>query len=137
MAIYLNVMNLAKDLDGCPIDNAITSLARELAKLRNSFKNNDSSNIDITLMLPSTEARPASNGMQMTSYSAQSDTLYIQAAIPEKMLHSQHANQYVSALVQDAIDNSAIFFAEKGRHFPTLQWLSALQAINHDPVAVA
>ncbi len=127
MAIYLNVINLSKALDGSEIDKAITRMAAQLMDMRNAFKNSNSATIDLTLMLTTEEAKPDFTGMRMRAYSSDEDTLFIEAALPFAVLHSSQAYPYVSALVQDAIENSADFFAEKQRYFSTLQWLSALQ----------
>lgn len=126
MAIYLNVINLSKELAGSEVDSAINRMAAQLLDLRKTFKNNDSATLDLTLMLTTEDAQPDFCGMRMRSYSSSEDTLYIEAALPLAVLHSPQAYAYVSALVQDAIENASEFFTEHQRHFPAIHWLAAL-----------
>ena len=122
MRIYLSTVCGSRDLDGSPIDKAISAMAVRLTQTRKALKNNAGVSIDLTLMLPGKTQKPDFEGMRMTNYSSADGVLYIESAVPEQMLHSEHAEQYVSALVQDAVDNAVEFFSEQGVEFVSEEW---------------
>ena len=127
MSIYLNAVTGSRELDGCAIDKAITAMAIRLTQLRKALKNNAGATIDLTLLLPGKNTQPDFEGMRMTGFSSADGVLYIESAVPQKMLHSEHAERYVSALVQDAVANASDFFAEQGMEFASAQWQGVLQ----------
>ena len=117
MSIYLNAITGSRELEGCPMDKAITTMAIRLAKLRKNLKNEPTPTIDLTVMLPGQHCAPDFKGMRMTQYSATDNLLYMESAIPETMLHSPHAENYLSALLEDALENAKSFFKEQGIKF--------------------
>lgn len=123
MAIFLNVLSGSRDLEGSAIDKAITAMAIRLAQARRLISDTDDANIELTLLLPSKNHKPDFQGMRMTSYSSEDSTLYMESAIPVQALHSEQADQYITAVLQDAVDNAADFFNEKGLAFSHAQWL--------------
>lgn len=114
MAIYLNAITGSRELEGSPIDNAITAIAMRLNKYRNSLKQEARPGLDVTVMLPGQNCMPDFEGMRMTHFSAGEGVLYIESAIPEKILHSANAEEYLSALLEDAVENAKEFFKEQG-----------------------
>ena len=117
MSIYLSAIFGSRDLDGSAIDKAISAMAIHLTQIRNAMKINTVASIDLTLMLPGKTHQPDFEGMRMPRFSSADSVLYIESAVPEHMLHSEQAERYVSALVQDAVENAADFFAEQGLPF--------------------
>jgi len=126
MSVFLNTVTGHRELEECQINKAITALAIKLVKIRPMISNSFEPGIELTIILPGTTHKPAFQGMRLNGYSVNDNMLYIESAIPDTMLHSEHANEYMLALLQDAIDNGADFFTEKGLSFPRQQWLSAL-----------
>ncbi len=126
MSFYLNVVTASRDLDGSEIDKAIMATAMRIAKIRNGLETSNSATIDLTLMLPGKIEKPGFQGMRMTGFSGEEGTLYIESAVPESMLQSEHAERYVNAVVQDAFDNAMAFFAEQGVEFSEQPWQALL-----------
>jgi len=125
--IYLSVVSASRDLEGSAIDKAITAMAIRLTQLSKTMKDNANVSIDLTLMLPSENQRPDFEGMRMTHYSSTDEVLYIESAVPLQMLHSEQADHYVSALLQDAVENAAEFFSDQGMQFCSADWQERLQ----------
>ncbi len=117
MSIYLNAITGSRELEGSSIDKAITAMAIRLSKYRNSLDTQPAMAIDLTVMLPGKNCTPDFEGMRMTRFSPDEGLLYMESAIPAKMLHSANAEQYLSALLEDAIDNAQEFFVEQGVSF--------------------
>lgn len=128
MSIYLSAVSGSRDLEGSAIDKAITAMAIRLTQLRGALKGSNDVTIDLTLMLPGKTQKPDFDGMRMTRFSSDERALYIESAVPQQMLHSQHAERYVSALIQDAIDNAVLYFDEQGVPFEGNQWHEILHA---------
>jgi len=127
MTIYLNAVTGSRELEGCAIDKAITALAMRLAQLRNGQPKEADTTIDLTMILPGKNNSPDFEGMRLTGFSSEEGTLYMESVIPESMLDSELAERYVSAVVEDAMDNAAEFFSKQGLRFNAQPWQSALQ----------
>ena len=126
MTIYLNVVTGSRELEGCEINKAITEMAIRLSAIRKALENNDKAKIDLTLILPAKSQRPDFEGMRMISFSRDDGTLFMESTIPEAMLHSQQAPRYLSALLQDAVENASEFFVENGLDFSEKEWIEVL-----------
>ncbi len=122
MSIYLSSVIGSRELEGSEIYKAITSLAIKLNKIRNTLKDRGGVSIDLTVILPGNTHKPDFEGMRMTSFSANDGVLHIESVVPEKMLHSQQAAPYMSALLQDVVENADDFFNEQGLEFASDQW---------------
>ncbi|MCL7422354.1 MAG: hypothetical protein M8364_15795 [Methylobacter sp.] len=133
MSIYLNAVIGSRELEGSAIDKAIMTMALRLAKARKTLGNNGGVAVDLTLLLPGKTHKPDFKGMRMTRFSSTEGVLYIESAVPEKMLHSEQAELYVSALLQDAVDNAADYFSDRGLAFSHAQWQSLLQPDDNEP----
>ena len=117
MSLYINTVTGSRDLEGCAIDKAVMQIAARLFEARKSMQFNEQGRLELTLVLPGKDIKPDFSGMRMTGFSRDEGTLYIESAVPEAMLHSEHAERYVSALVQDAVENAGAFFDEVGVGF--------------------
>lgn len=113
MTIYLSAVSGSRELEASPIDRAITSAAIKLtqARLRNAEKH--SAGLDLTFLLPAKTVKPDFEGMRIRRYSVEDGTVFIESAVPDSMLYSEHANDYVLAVIQDAVENAEVFFAEQ------------------------
>lgn len=128
MSVYLNAVTGSRELEGSAIDKAIMAMGVRLTQARKTLGNDGGVSIDLTLLLPGKTHQPDFKGMRMTRFSSTEGVLYIESAVPEKMLHSEQAGLYVSALLQDALDNAADYFSTQGLPFPHVQWQSLLQS---------
>jgi len=88
-------------------------MAIHLTQTRYAMKRNTVASIDLILMLPGKTHRPDFESMRMTHFSSADSVLYIESAVPEHMLPSEQAERYVSALVQDEVENAADFFLNR------------------------
>jgi hypothetical protein len=126
MSFYLNTVTASRELEGSAIDKAIMAMAARIAKIRNAQDNSNSAVIDLTMMLPGKSEKPDFQGMRMTSFASVEKVLYIESAVPEAMLHSEHAERYISAVLQDAFENAKEFFSEQGVSFSEEPWRELL-----------
>jgi hypothetical protein len=126
MSFYLNTVTASRELEGSTIDKAIMAMAARVAKIRSGLDNHHTAAIDLTLMLPGKAEKPDFKGMRMTGFASDEKVLYIESAVPESMLHSEHAERYVSAVLQDAFENARIFFSEQGVNFSEEPWRELL-----------
>jgi hypothetical protein len=120
----------SRDLDKSPIDRAVTTLAAGIAaEQRNGSLPAAGPALDLTFLLSTKDDKPPFDGMRMGGYTPESQTLYFEAAVPEAMGHSDQAPEYVAAILQDMIDNAAMFFEEQNVTFDAQQWLLALTPV--------
>jgi hypothetical protein len=125
-SLYISMKTPTRDLEKSPIDRAITTLAACAATEGRSGGLPDGPTLDLTFMLSSKDDRPPFDGMRMGGYTADNQTLFFEASVPEAMGHSEQAPQYVAAVLQDMIDNAADFFQEQQVSFDASQWQQAL-----------
>ena len=115
-----------RDLDKSPVDRAITALAASIATERRNGTLPVGPALDMTFMLSSGDDKPPFDGMRMGGYSAENRTLFFEAAVSESMAYSAQAPRYVAALLQDMIDNAALYFSETKVPFDADSWQAAL-----------
>ncbi len=113
MAIYLNTVTGSRALEGSPFDQAITQAAIKLTRARLHEDGERIANLDLTFLLPAKKVKPDFKGMRIRHYSVEDGTVFIESVVPEKMLHSEYAPDYVLAVIQDAVENAEAFFAEQ------------------------
>jgi hypothetical protein len=126
MSFYLNTVTASRELEGSAIDKAIMAMAMRVAKIRSGLDKKNAAAIDLTLMLPGKAEKPEFQGMRMTGFSSDDGVLYIESAVPDSMLHSEHAERYVSAVLQDAFENAKEFFSDQGLSFSEEPWRELL-----------
>ena len=125
-SLCISIKTPTRDLDKSPIDRAITTLAVSVATEARSGGLPGGPTLDLTFMLSSKDDRPPFDGMRMGGYTAENQTLFFEAAVPEAMGHSEQAPQYVAAVLQDVIDNACDYFAELEVDFDNSRWQQAL-----------
>lgn len=119
MTIYLGSISGSRELDGSPIDKAITAAAIKLTRARTGQRAPladtapKQANLDLTFYLPAERVKPDFKGMRIRHYSVEDGTVFIESAVPDAMLHSEQAHAYVLAVIQDAVENAEEFFAEQ------------------------
>ena len=111
-----------RELDKSPIEQAITAIAITVATNSKLAQMTTGPAIDLTYLLSSGADKPAFTGMRMGGYTAQNQTLFFEAAVPEKFNRSTQADNYATAVLQDAISNAIDFFQQQDVSFDAIYW---------------
>jgi hypothetical protein len=93
---------------------AIIALAMGLAARRPA---SDGCTVELMFVLPDSEAGPLFEGMRLRAYQESEHVLIIEAAVPSRLVDSEHAARYIAAATADAIDAARDFFEEKQTAF--------------------
>ncbi len=122
MGLYISVTTASSGLAKSPIDMAITRLAGEVAMKTRQGLVPAGPSLDVTFMLPGKEEKPGFAGLRMGGYTPADDTLFFEQAVPEPILNSSRAPDYVALVMQDVLSNAAEFFAENDLAFDLVPW---------------
>lgn len=127
MSLYISVNTPSAVLAKSPIDEAITFMATHLAMEKRSGRlPMDGPVLDVTFKLSTKEDAPPFTGMRMGGYSDENNTLYFETAVPESISHSPMATRYVTAVLQDVVDQATQYFAELKVPFDAEHWSTAM-----------
>jgi len=129
MSLSISIFSPSKELDKSPIDTAITTLAVNTEVERRMGRLPSGPALDITFMLPYKEEKPPFEGMRMGGFSEENKTLFFESAVPAHIVYSSNASRYVSAVLQDAIDNADEYFKSCNILFNKQRWHHAIQSI--------
>jgi hypothetical protein len=113
MTLYIGSMMPDRSLDESVLFKAITKVATDLAGLRDQLVQQKTPVLDIVYLLPSREEKADFAGLRLHSFDHAGQILRIESAVPEKMLTSIHAERFVIAIMQDAIEAAGEFFNEQ------------------------
>ncbi|MEZ5529409.1 MAG: hypothetical protein R3E57_05700 [Porticoccaceae bacterium] len=122
MSLYINVTTANPELGDSAIQNAITTLAAVVAERRRSEPMPAAPALDLTFMLPGKFDKPGFTGMRMGGYTREEGTLYFETAVPDHILHSSACTRYVSAVLEDMVDNAGDFFINTDIPFDLEYW---------------
>jgi len=136
MALYIGAYLPDRDLDQSAFSRALVRVATELARLRQHPLQGSMPNLDLHFLMPGREEQPPFDGMRFHSFDARSNTLRMESAVPQRMLESTHAEAFVIAAMQDAVDNAHDFFAEREGGFERDGYLSLIDDLNGAAPAV-
>ena len=117
MTLYIGAYYPDRELVETPIGEAVTRVAACLAKYRSHTVQSSKPNLELCYMIPSALDAPDFKGMRFHSFDADSDTLRLETSVPEAMVKSRHAEAYVIAALQDAVDNAFDFYSSEARLF--------------------
>jgi hypothetical protein len=113
MTLHIGAMMPDRSLDESVLIKAITKVATDLARLRDQLAQKKTPVLDIVFLLPSRQEKADFAGLRLHSFDTAGQILRIESAVPEKMLTSIHAERFVIAIMQDAIDAAGEFFSEQ------------------------
>lgn len=133
MALHIASMMPDRALDESAVGKAITRIAIELAGLRNQPLQKRAPVLDIVFLLPSRVEKADFEGLRLHSYEQGTQMLRIESAVPEKMVTSTHAERFVVAVLLDAIDAAAEFFAERNILFDAFGHQALIEAMAVGP----
>jgi hypothetical protein len=129
MSLYISVNTPSADLDKSPIDEAITFYASSIAMEKRVGGFPSGPKLDITFMLSTQQDAPPFTGMRMGAFNHEDQTLYFETAVPVHISQSPLAQQYVQAVLQDAVDNAQDYFNELGVAFDFYQWRQTIEKL--------
>jgi len=122
MRLYVSINLPTQEMVKSPIDEAITFVAAHAALESRQGHFPAGPALDITFMLSSKDDAPPFSGMRMGGYNQEGDTLFFEAAVPEKMTRSDEAPKYVALVMQDMVDNAKLYFDEMHIDFDLDNW---------------
>ena len=129
MRLFVSINAPSQEMMKSPIDEAITFVAAHAAVESRHGHFPAGPALDITFMLSSKEDAPPFSGMRMGGYNQEGDTLFFEAAVPEKMTRSDEAPRYVALVMQDMLDNAKNYFDEKHIDFDFDNWRRVIDSL--------
>lgn len=122
MSLYIGVTTAASELVDSAINAAITRLAAAAAGAARRGLIPNGPSLDVVFMLPGKREKPDFAGMRMGGYTRERNTLYFEVSVPERVLKSAQADQYVAAVMEDVLTNAEEFFTEHAVDFAGPPW---------------
>ncbi len=129
MTLHIGSMMPDRSLDESVLIKAITKVATDLAGLRDQLVQKKRPVLDIVFLLPSREEKAGFAGLRLHSFDHNGQILRIESAVPEKMVTSIHAERFVIAIMQDAIDAAGEFFNEQHILFDVSEHLALVDLV--------
>ena len=129
MSLNITSMMPDRSLEESEMIRAITKVAIDLAKMRDAPVQKRHPALDIVFLLPSRQESPGFLGLRLHSFDTSGQTLRIESAVPEKMVSSVHAERFVLAILGDAIDAAAEFFAEQNIIFDPVEHAAIVEVL--------
>ena len=126
MSCTISIRSASNDAANSPLANNVIAMAAALRKATQSGRLPAGPALDITFMLPGKLEKPDFAGMRMGGYTSGENTLYFERAVPDALLYSAEASEFVKVVLEDAIDNAAEYFAGEGSSFDRVAWRKAL-----------
>lgn len=102
-----------RTLEESEVIKSIIKIAANLARLHHHSMQRRSPIVDVVFLLPSKQEKADFIGMRLRSFDTSEQILRIEAAVPEHMVASGHAERYVIAVMQDAVDAAREYFNEQ------------------------
>jgi hypothetical protein len=129
MTLHIGSMMPDRSLDESVLIKAITKVATDLARLRDQLAQKKTPVLDIIFLLPSRQEKADFAGLRLHSFDSARQILKIESAVPEKMVTSIHAERFVIAIMQDAIDAASVFFGEQHVLFDAFEHLALVDLV--------
>jgi hypothetical protein len=118
-----------RSLDESVLIKAITKVATDLARMRDQLAQKKTPVLDIVFLFPSRQEKSDFAGLRLHSFDTARQILKIESAVPEKMVTSIHAERFVIAIIQDAIDGADEFFSEQHILFDVSEYLALVNLV--------
>lgn len=129
MTLHISSMIPDRALEESALFKAITRVAIDWAGVANQPMQKKLPILSVVYLLPSRREKADFEGLRLHSYQKDAQTLRIEAAVPENMLESAHAERYVRAILLDAIDAAGEFFNEQRILFDAPGHLALVEAL--------
>ena len=129
MTLHIGSMMPDRSLDESVLIKAISKVATDLARLRDQLVQKKTPVLDIIFLLPSRQEKADFAGLRLHSFDTAGQILRFESAVPEKMVTSIHAERFVIAIMQDAIDAAGEFFSEQHILFDVSEHLALVDLV--------
>ena len=129
MTLYIGSMMPDRTLEESELIKSITKIAASLTRLNEHSAQKRSPILDIVFLLPSRREKAEFTGMRLHSFDRSEQILRIEAAIPENMVASSHAEHYAIAVMQDAVDAAQEYFFEQNILFDAAGHMALIDLI--------
>ncbi|GGB93156.1 hypothetical protein GCM10011352_19020 [Marinobacterium zhoushanense] len=129
MALYIGAYLPDRQLDESPFHKALVRVAAGLAQQRTDPLQTRAPNLDLHFLMPGREEAPPFDGMRFHSFDSRSNTLRIESSVPSRMIGSSHAEAFVIAAMQDAVDNAREFFDSRSTEFSSDEYFALIDRI--------
>lgn len=133
MGLFISINTASSELKQSPIDDAITFVATHAAIEKRQGLIPEGPSLDVTFLLPGQLDKPDFSGMRMGGYTEESDTLFFETSVPEHILKSNDAPQYVAMVMQDIVTNASEFFMENKIRFDGNRWRQVMHSLTESP----
>lgn len=126
MGLYIGTASASQAHKESRINHAITQLAAAIAlqHIKGAFPNTPL--LDIKFLLPGKLEKVPFKGMQMGGYDHENRTLFFECAVPEKMINSPKAEEYIEAVIEDVVSNAADYFNDIAVQFDAIAWTDSI-----------
>lgn len=130
MALFIGAFIPDRQLDQSAFCQALTKVAIDLARFRQHPLQASKPNLDLYFLMPGKDEMPQFQGMRLHSFDAGSNTLKIESSVPRQMIQSAHAERYVVAAIQDAVDGAYDFFEAEQIEFQRDEYLGLIDTLS-------
>lgn len=130
MALFIGAFLPDRQLDDSAFCKALTKVAIDLAQYRQHPLQTSKPNLDLYFLMPGKDEMPEFQGMRLHSFDTSSNTLRIESSVPKKLIQSTHAEDFVVAAMQDAVDGAHDFFEIKQMTFLRDEYLSLIDTLS-------
>jgi len=130
MTIFISTTSPTASFKESKLEQAITQMAVKLAKERSTGSLPQGPSLDINFLVPGKYEKPDFTGMRMGNYDEEQTTLYFERFVPDRLLESDEAEEFVKLVLEDVVDNAASFFAEHKVNFDIKSWQRTLSTLN-------
>ncbi len=129
MSLYISTTAVDSSLSDTPMHEAIKSLAISIALEKQQGRVPNGPSLDVTFMLAGKTSKPEFTGMRMGGYTQEGNTLYFEREVPEAIVVSKMAKEYLNTVMQDVISNAIEFFHENNIAFEDISWQSLINRL--------
>lgn len=136
MTLFIGAYYPDNELQRSVFGEAVTSVALKLAQARSHRLQSTAPHVDFYFLVPSEVAKPDFQGMRIHSFDNETDTIRIESSVPEHMVTSKHAEEYVVASLLDAMDNAFDFFADSAVLFQRDEYQNLVESLRSKPAPV-
>jgi len=137
MALFIGAFLPDRQLDDSAFCKALTKVAMDLARFKQQSRQAGKPDLDLYFLIPGKDEAPDFEGMRLHSFNADSRTLKIESSVPRQMLQSDHAERYVVAAIQDALDGALDFFEMQKIEFHRDEYLHLIDTLDaHSGISI-
>jgi len=136
MGLFISSATASSAIKESAINEAISHLAVSAALAKQQGQIPEGPSLDVTFLIPGKFDKPDFTGMRMGGYSDAADTLFFERSVPEYIIHSDMAREYVSVVMQDVIEHANEFFQAGGVNFDTGKWQQLVQLLPQADVSL-